>query len=518
MIEKILIMTHTDLDGYGSGAILFNALMGNFIRDYTEGQIFASGEEDFGFYKKITVIPPKNIHNYIDVPRDIIHMLYNYQTEEKYAELLQQAVQEGRKIFILDISITEETAKGIFSCLFADGVDLTWIDHHQSSVEFANSELGSQLRYKGIIDTRSSAALLTYEYLYDKRLIRDSFISNDNLIEDIAKDIDDHDRWIHEMNGEALNEHFYNGTYSSSMHSICSFDWFNFMTNSYDYENMLAEGKLLVRHTQSMYNRIYESTKQDFFIRFFVIDSKPNTYSDGSIDKENIVYYTSYVATMLMATCNGVGNSSLFGEDDTNHNTKDLLFRYSSCWENGNHAWRGTFYSCNESHVNCNKVAESFGGGGHKHAAGCTIRNLRDINDQNINVPNVDGVYTLKKSWIINSGLSDILRNTDVWYDKEKTWDKIVGNTPVLRLFIFANEAEELFGGKNFKSVTDNPICGINPVVGCDCAEVIVPNEDEYKNDHTLIINDITRTIDDNLRYPHYESEISTLYHNQVKL
>ena len=88
----------------------------------------------------------------------------------------------------------------------------------------------------------------------------------------------------------------------------------------------------------------------------------------------------------------------------------------------------------------------------------------------------------------------------------------------VLRLFIFANEAEELFGGKNFKSVTDNPICGINPVVGCDCAEVIVPNEDEYKNDHTLIINDITRTIDDNIRYPHYESEISTLYHNQVEL
>lgn len=476
-MDKIMIITHTDLDGYGSGAILFNALMGNFARDYTEGQIFAS-EEDFGFYKELKVSIPKSIYNYADVPTDIIHMSYNYQTDTRYADLLKRAVHEKRKIYILDISITEESARDIFGCLFTEGIDLTWIDHHQSSVDFINSELGHQLRYNGIVDTKSSAALLTYEYFHNKGIIRDDFVSenddqHENSIEILAEDIDDHDRWIHEKNGEALNEYFYNGNHSVNMHSICTVIWFYLSTSYYNYDSAISNGKLLVRHTQSMNDRIYKSTKQDFLVRFFVLDEKSKT-EDGLTGTE---YSVSYIATMLMATCNGVGNSSLFGEDDTNHDTKDLLLRYSSCWNSGIHALRSTFYSCDKSHVNCNIVAEMFGGGGHKHAAGCTINDITDINRLNINAGAYYTNRIVKENWITNSGLTNILNNVDGCESANDAWDKLVGNIPIIKWYITAHTANDMFGGKNFVSVTDNPLCGINEAVGCDKYTIFVSDD-----------------------------------------
>lgn len=234
-----------------------------------------------------------------------------------------EKITKEDEVWFVDYSFTEQTSHYLFE-LLEIGCDLTWIDHHKSSIEMI--EKHPELKnIKGIRDNNACGALLTYLYL------------NNYTLEDIDTDkipmylkyVDDYDRWVFKY-GDSTT-HFKLGVESGDW-GVFSDRW-EYINDSVFLANTILIGKVIknyIDNDNAIYLKNYGYESEINGLKCLVVNKKTNSWIFGDKIKE-------YPVCMVYCYNGEKFTYSIFSQDPN---------------------------------VDCAKIAESFGGGGHKGAAG----------------------------------------------------------------------------------------------------------------------------------------------------
>lgn len=238
--------------------------------------------------------------------------------ESDYSGLDISQVPAGETVYIVDYSFTENTVHYLYE-LIDRGCEIIWIDHHQSSLDLIENhpELDDLL---GIRSNEASGAALTYMYLYD--------VSFQELPYFIML-VSDYDTWTHE--------------YPDSDTFKLGMDATRNDVND-DIWDVLSEDE----------DAVYDIIEDGEIIQKY-------------IDNDNAEYLRCYgfeasIDGIKVYAVNKSSNSWIFG-DKINEYDAVIAFVF-----NGDQYKYSLFSS--KHGANCQKIAESHGGGGHKHAAG----------------------------------------------------------------------------------------------------------------------------------------------------
>ena len=233
-------------------------------------------------------------------------------------------------IYISDISFTENNMNTLLTLVNNNRV--IWNDHHDSSIQLIKKYPQLDTKVEGIRDKKYSGAMLTYMNLYN--------VSNPNDIPKVIKYVSDWDTFQHKFGN--LTRYFKFGIDANEWYNYpLSTQWKQLLTDTtnVNLDSILYRGKII-----------------DDFIK---IDYKK--YLMANAYESNI---NGYKCAVVNRSC----NSLIFGE---------LYNKYPivSTFVFDGKKYKYSLYS-NNSEVSCNLIAESFGGGGHKGAAGFTSDSL----------------------------------------------------------------------------------------------------------------------------------------------
>jgi len=233
-------------------------------------------------------------------------------------------IKEGEKVYFVDYSFKEDT-KWVLHHLLKKECNVVWIDHHTSSLEL---EKNHHWNIDGIRRDKISGAALTYMYLYNCEF---------NELPYYIKLVSDYDCWIYNFDPDT--------TYFK----------IGIETESYDALDVIWEVLAGVNISE------FDTTATLYQIR------DKGKIIKGYIDRDNDQYrnqfsYESIIGGNKALVVNRKTNSWIFGDK---YNEYPLV----CVW-----AFNGTRYSysifSSNPNVDCSKIAESYGGGGHKGAAG----------------------------------------------------------------------------------------------------------------------------------------------------
>lgn len=338
-------------------------------------------------------------------PRDFQEK--NYDAPFDFERVNRGDLSEGRSgtiCFVVDLSFTKKTYPQLLE-LCDKATMVVWIDHHQSSKDLIDSipvnEFPNNLI--AIVNTSLSATLLCYGvsmispfslmelkgihpninrliYVYDPINLDTSSPSADIIVRlynglilywatnDIfngqtgflySKEltskvpiglmlVDDHDRW---QNKVLNSDEFFLGIYSEEA---------TFLSSNIDKDGMPVYNLLYTDILNSKF--IGEKIKDGCVIKKYLF----SRYERELKSKFNIIFKIGekYYNVCCM---NSRGNSWVFQDD---YNTYDavMLFSYSG----SSKKWIHSIYSSNPD-FDCSKIAEHYGGGGHKGAAGFSL-------------------------------------------------------------------------------------------------------------------------------------------------
>ena len=235
-------------------------------------------------------------------------------------------IVENEKVYFVDYSFTEKTL-WVLDSLINKNCDIIWIDHHNSSLELikAHKELVliNGIRLDGI-----SGAGLTYMYLHN--------CGFDDIPYHVQL-VSDYDCWKFKF--EPHTTYFKLGIESEDYDAL-DLVWKELNTKS-----------SLKKQVNSMLEKIISN----------------GTAIKRYVDKDNEQYrkqfaYESEICGYKALVVNRKTNSWIFGEEINN-------YPLVCVWVfNGSRYSYSIFSKYND--VDCSKIAESFGGGGHKGAAG----------------------------------------------------------------------------------------------------------------------------------------------------
>lgn len=238
-------------------------------------------------------------------------------------------IKEGEKVYFVDYSFKENT-KWILHKLIKMNCDIVWIDHHTSSLELEKKHAWN---INGIRQEKISGAGLTYMYLYDCEF---------DALPYYIKLVSDYDCWINNFDPDTT--HFKIGI----------------ETEKYD---------ALDNIWKQLSGQVNEFTATS---TLFKLRDKGVTIKKY-IDMDNAQYLKQYgyETTIDGHKClvvNKKTNSWIFGEK---YNEYSVVM----VW-----VFNGDKYSYNifsgDKAIDCSKIAEKFGGGGHKNAAGFSSEKL----------------------------------------------------------------------------------------------------------------------------------------------
>lgn len=261
-----------------------------------------------------------------DVEKDFIEVTHDIEKDRKKFSICK----ENEEVYIVDYSFTEDT-RDILDELMKKKCRIVWIDHHASSLELIENH-PEYKRIPGVIKNGISGALLTYLHLYR---VNDFDIGQ---APDYLQLISDYDCWILKMNPRTDN---------FKLAYDCAENKWEFLDqcfeNRYDYGfimKMCERGEIVKSY----------------------------------IDNENKYYretygYESEFEGMKVFVVPKDSNSWIFG---------DLIEKYPMVVNYGfdGEKYVYSLYADKKFSTDCSKIAQKYGGGGHKGAAGFTSKEL----------------------------------------------------------------------------------------------------------------------------------------------
>lgn len=265
-----------------------------------------------------------------------------------------ELVNRNEEVWILDISFSESTKNELHDLMHRTS-KITWIDHHISSIEL---EIRSSLIYKasGLRDTRYSSAALCWMYLnslkdFSKlplfiRMISDSDTARHEIPEAFEfmlglelKMRSDYSEIIQQLIKESNQK-------CERNRSICPF----LVGLSPLLDRLIEDGKAILGYKM----RLSESYEQNYL-------------NKGKIDGHE-AYILNCLAEIPMISMKNLGNNS------------EMFVGFMYDGRKNQYIYR--LYSDNPE-IDCREIAEKYGGGGHRCAAGFRhTRNLIEWDDK----------------------------------------------------------------------------------------------------------------------------------------
>lgn len=261
----------------------------------------------------------------------------NYNQEDyfevDYIKLLPiDKISDNEEVYLVDYSFKEDTVWQLDEIL-KKTQNVVWCDHHTSSLNLLKQR--PELKnIKGLVQDKISGAALIYMYLHE---------CDFDSLPYYIKLVSDYDCWIYQF--DPATTHFKIGM-DMINHDALSDVW-----RSLDNETYLSS------LTLDFLNRLIDKGK---IIKQY-------------IDQDNTSYrkswsYESEIDGHKCLVINRKYNSWIFGEK---YNEYPLVM----VWAFNGEKYSYSIYS-SDPNVDCSKIAEKFGGGGHKGAAGFSSTEL----------------------------------------------------------------------------------------------------------------------------------------------
>jgi oligoribonuclease NrnB/cAMP/cGMP phosphodiesterase (DHH superfamily) len=278
-------------------------------------------------------------HNDLDgnLAGDIVAWFCDYYNKEDFFEvnytdpLPLDTVKDGDEVWFVDYSFTENTCH-VLRDLIARGCVVVWIDHHKSSIELIDKYQDLK-NIAGIRSNLGCGALLTY--IYTNKLPV-TILENEQELEKVVpyfiRLVDDYDRWVFKYGDKTT--------------------YFKLGMDSVGYEC-----------SKPIWNRISEDNRGIILQAIINNGQTIKRYIDTSNAKYlNDYGYETEIRGLKCLAVNKKTNSWIFG---------DKIKEYPICMV---YCFNGEKYTYSifsqDPNVDCASIAESYGGGGHKNAAG----------------------------------------------------------------------------------------------------------------------------------------------------
>jgi oligoribonuclease NrnB/cAMP/cGMP phosphodiesterase (DHH superfamily) len=290
----MIIYHHDDKDGEGAGFLVYN---------YAK---YSDNDAEHGYDKRCVRI--------------------NYKMKFPL-----EMVRPNEQVWIVDYSISPEEMRQLLMVT----EDIIWIDHHKSAID---KYIGFEYNLKGLRKNGISGCMLTHCYLTMLNMEGVTHPDPDNLYcigncPEYVKLIDDWDIHPTPFKYGDNTRYFQSAMYAYDFNPT-SPNWLKFYTNKNFVEELIAEGKGIVKY-KSNWAKLYLS----------------------------IGYATEFEGHKCFALNMGMCSSDNF--ESIADQGYDILMPFSYDGEQ----FKVTMYRVNPS-LDMSKIAEKYGGGGHFGAAG----------------------------------------------------------------------------------------------------------------------------------------------------
>jgi len=258
-------------------------------------------------------------------------------------------VKNGEVVYFTDYSFTEKTL-WILEDLQKRGCHIVWCDHHTSSMNL-QKDYPELYFIDGIRSEDYSGAVLTWQHFNMYAVPEYNFyqhVTYDQCPE-FVKLVSDYDCWRFTF-GEKT-DYFKLGVEACEDWSALSPMWINLIKEYFDSINPKSAEDSEYYKEYSTLNSLIEN---GIVIKSYVT-SKNTEY-------RNSYSYITEIQGLKCLAVNYKTNSWIFGNEYGK-------YPIHMVWAFDGKGYSYSIYS-NNPNVNCSKIAESYGGGGHKGAAG----------------------------------------------------------------------------------------------------------------------------------------------------
>lgn len=265
----------------------------------------------------------------------------DYNTHPFTLDIVNDVISTNEIIYISDISFTEKTMNILDAIIDKVGIEnIHWNDHHASSLNLC-AEYDKYKNIPGVRNHKLSGALLTYLYLqklYPERL--------SNIVPEAILYVSDWDTFTHANGLKTL--YFKYG--------IDADNWYRYPLSD--------QWSKLLMYPANMENKYLNKVLSDGKIIYNYVMCDYENYRKANA-------YESAIGDIPIVVLNRSANSLIFG-DLYNIYPAVVTFSYDG------EKFKYSIYSNDKFKdiIDCSKIAESYGGGGHRGAAGFSADNI----------------------------------------------------------------------------------------------------------------------------------------------
>lgn len=275
--------------------------------------------------------------------------------ESDYSGLKTELCADMDDVWIVDYSFTEDTLPTLLE-LLDRASHVTWIDHHDSSLDLIEShpELKAVDNLSIYVSKDHSGCMLTYQYLHGEE---------DSMVPLFLRLISDYDNWDREHPDSyafVLGMNLRNCRPTSALYRRLTQEFLDNFT-SYEELDCLDEVFLSVVKTSCpLLSSIWEDGQ--------VVESYANEQNRKIL--QGCGFESEFHGYRCFCVNSAYGNSMMFGAK---------LLRYPLCiafYFDGTQYNYSLYSDSDRFEVSCKSIAEEYGGGGHIGAAGFRSKDL----------------------------------------------------------------------------------------------------------------------------------------------
>lgn len=257
-------------------------------------------------------------------------------------------LSEYDKVIMVDISFPKEEMLNLWQ---NKGLNFHWVDHHVSAIkkmEDAHENISSEMYpIQGFRNTQLAACELTWFYFMP-----------DEPLPEIVRLLGAYDIFRHKNTNEEQKVLEFQYGARAYIENYNKAYYFLKQEIENDKSNMMEE---ILKSGEGIYKYLCTEA-QKIYKKGFTIYLQEKTHDDGKIVGVKFRKFICFNKERF--------NLSNFNIDYY----EDGYVGIASFFHDGKR-WEVTLYS-DKDNVDCSTIAESFGGGGHKHAAGFKIENI----------------------------------------------------------------------------------------------------------------------------------------------